>query len=1696
MNKYLHVITIVGCLVQIYGYPELLLANRKDIRLIDVERDRQGNSKQILVKDVSDAAFVDYHHEDQVVCWTDIRDELIKCISLNNTNTPTRGAKQVTLIDRGIVIPDGLAVDWLGKKLYWTDSDTNRIEVAELYREFRRVLFWQDLDQPRAVALVPGEGLLFWTDWGESPKIERAGMNGDPTTRRTIIKEDIHWPNGLTIDYESRTVYWADAKLHFIASADFEGKNRRMVVENNLPYPFALSYFNSTIYWTDWETRSIHYCRLSKNKSCDNPQKLSINLSPMYVHVYHPARQPYTDTPCQHHNGGCSHLCLAAPTPPYFTCACPTGVKLIDNFTCAQGPQEFLLLARRADIRIISLDTQDHTAIILPVSAVKDSVAVDFDPVGRHIYWTDDEALCIKRAKLDGSEEETLVSTEIKHPDGVAIDWIAGNLYWTDSGTERIEVARLNGSSRKILITDDLDEPRAIALDPVGGLMFWTDWGEQPKIERAALDGSMRKVIITKGIGWPNGIAIDYENQRIYWCDAEKDKIEYANMDGKERRELLSDQVPHFFGFSLLGDYVYWTEWQRRNIERVHKQTGTRREVIIDQLPDLMGLKAVNINQELGTNPCAENNGGCSHLCLNRPHDYICGCPIGYELTSDEKECVVPEAFLLYAQKEDIHRISLQANHKNVPIPVTGIKEAMAIDFDSSENRLYWTDIKSKAISRSFLNGSQLEHIIEFGLQLPEGMAVDWLARNIYWADLSYNRIEVARLDGSSRRVLLWTEVEEPHSLALDPGEGLMYWSEWRADSPDIARANLDGSNPERIITNVKRTNGLTIDFEDRRLYWTDLDNKKIESSDLDGRNRKEILVGLQQPYGLTLYKDHIYWADWKLGFIERAEKLTGDNRTKIQERLDFITDILVYHSSRQSGSNPCTSNNGGCSHLCLAFPPAPTPPASLAPFPASTVHTQPAEDGVTPTAVATMPSPVVVERTHICSCPTHFKLQKDGKTCRHPDSFFLYSQKTEITRLVLDAQECPTVILPIHNLRNLRAIDYDPVNHQVYWIDGRSQAIKRSYDNGTGGEIFVDNTSHDRIHPYDMAIEPYSRLLFWSCALSNIINVTRLDGTEVGSIVGWDRQDQPRSLAIHPQKGLVFFINMVTPPRIERARLDGHERQALISEGLEAPSAIAVDLEDDIIVWADTMTKRIETATIDGKERRTLVDTDLQEPVGVALQGDFVYWVDRDLFVVERAHKVTGEQRKKVQGRISHLSDIVTVSSRLSKGQLHHPCLTGSECSHLCLASGATGQTQRCACPGYKTLGNDNKTCIDPQNCEPGQFRCHMGKVSCIPTKWRCDGRAECLDKSDEMDCPQPTCQPSQFKCQNGQCIDKSQWCDGVKQCHDASDEYRCCNFGQFLCVSTGKCLDISLHCGKTSHCPSYLDSPLCRQHRREIPASSSKAPYIVGVIASVAVLVCVAALFVYCRRRPSLLDDHELEPHQGKVGGNNAYRVVSIGKIYSGVRGEPPPGDRRVVAGAPSGVLVVANSSSIGHCMINSSGGSRALYDKAPVTGASSSSSSMTHYPRETLNPPPTPVTDTRGRCREPHCCFHPHPAPTSTLHSYRHYKTRNRPPPPTPCSTDVCDDSDFYNGSTVLPPSRATPHCYTPTTYYSSPHMTDYDSDPYPPPPTPQTHYMCDLTSCTPTSCPPSPSPTTERSYCVRAPYPPPPSPIASE
>ena len=51
-------------------------------------------------------------------------------------------------------------MDWIAQNLYWTDTGTDRIEVARVNGSSRKVLISDGLEEPRALCLDPANGLV------------------------------------------------------------------------------------------------------------------------------------------------------------------------------------------------------------------------------------------------------------------------------------------------------------------------------------------------------------------------------------------------------------------------------------------------------------------------------------------------------------------------------------------------------------------------------------------------------------------------------------------------------------------------------------------------------------------------------------------------------------------------------------------------------------------------------------------------------------------------------------------------------------------------------------------------------------------------------------------------------------------------------------------------------------------------------------------------------------------------------------------------------------------------------------------------------------------------------------------------------------------------------------------------------------------------------------------------------------------------------------------------------------------------------------------------------------------------------------------------------------------------------------------------------------------------------------------------
>ena len=91
---------------------------------------------------------MDFHYTKGFIFWTDYNLKKIKRIHVSTGEVED-------VVSVGLKKPEGLAVDWIAGKLYWTERETNRIEVANLDGSNRKVLFWKDLGLPKAIAVDP-----------------------------------------------------------------------------------------------------------------------------------------------------------------------------------------------------------------------------------------------------------------------------------------------------------------------------------------------------------------------------------------------------------------------------------------------------------------------------------------------------------------------------------------------------------------------------------------------------------------------------------------------------------------------------------------------------------------------------------------------------------------------------------------------------------------------------------------------------------------------------------------------------------------------------------------------------------------------------------------------------------------------------------------------------------------------------------------------------------------------------------------------------------------------------------------------------------------------------------------------------------------------------------------------------------------------------------------------------------------------------------------------------------------------------------------------------------------------------------------------------------------------------------------------------------------------------------------------------
>ncbi|KAK7076324.1 Sortilin-related receptor [Halocaridina rubra] len=323
-REYRYVPAITSCPV-LEEQEFLLVSTRQEIMRYDLVNPQAG-LEPLPIPGLKMVIALDFDMENNSIYWSDVDEKKIKRLIFDGHHVVE------TLVDTNLQSVEGLALDWISKNLYFVDGERKTLEVIRTdiahYGRMRRTLLDSKvLDNPRGLAVHPVQGFLYITDWSESkPMVGRSYLDG---TNLTVLfgANVVGWPNGITIDFQTDRIFFADAKLDYIASAELDGKNMRKIIDNSekVMQPFALGVFKSLLFWDDWSVHQV--------LQADKETGLGISPISNYTRkglvdlkVFGHFSQQGTNSCVNRTNSPCSHLCMGRGSGQY-SCLCPDAFK-------------------------------------------------------------------------------------------------------------------------------------------------------------------------------------------------------------------------------------------------------------------------------------------------------------------------------------------------------------------------------------------------------------------------------------------------------------------------------------------------------------------------------------------------------------------------------------------------------------------------------------------------------------------------------------------------------------------------------------------------------------------------------------------------------------------------------------------------------------------------------------------------------------------------------------------------------------------------------------------------------------------------------------------------------------------------------------------------------------------------------------------------------------------------------------------------------------------------------------------------------------------------------------------------------------------------------------------------------------------------------------------------------------------------
>ncbi|XP_061191591.1 low-density lipoprotein receptor-related protein 6-like [Saccostrea echinata] len=782
-----------------------------------------------------------------------------------------------------------------------------------------KIVVQDDLFQPEGLTLDPEDGLMFFSDNGVNPRIEKASMDG--SDRTVIVHIGLLRVLSLTVDTVNNLLFWADFNRHTLVVSNYDGSSRRVVRRQSQVLLNSVVFHRNILHVVSSSARLI-----AGYDATAGSLMYGVNTSaePFVVHVYDAKIfQSHADS-CASRR--CQHICVNSPSGS--KCLCAEGYRLSsDGSTCREHSSLYekgfivsnATIFSMYEVNIVNGIQSTVTGIRIS-SANITTFAVDTN--SQLIYFVDSRSKRLKKTDIITRNFRTVA--HIGSATDMNFDWVANLLIWIDPTGSSIQTYSINSGSTTVIYSG-LQQPASLTVDAYNGYLFWLSGQLRKSIMRGNLRRTLPEAIVSSpNLDSPTSLYYDITSNRIYWLDRSIIKSCLTNGSNIKNHTVT-------LGATQIFVYKDFFGWMDKNRIYFARKSANSSEIVFDliQSPKEVVIYDSSLQRDK-SGVCNDLNGGCEDICVPIQSGRKCECDFGLQLQTDMKTCdasVYTKNFLIVVDNSHGRILQIDINTGSlVKLPIS-VQSSSGIAFDRSTKELIYSDGSSKTIMSTTLHGKNTTLVYVTGYAHAERLTIDYSTGNIYFSAVasisSQSYIGVVHRKSFLHKTLL-SNLHRPKDIVLYPSKGFLYWTE-TGSTREIGRSYMDGTSQTFIATTeIGAPTGLAIDFTSNRLYWTDAIKNRIEYSDLNGGNRHVLTTDKDAfPFGIIVHGQYLYYIASNRQGVTKINKATGSKVTfmSIHPELGVLDSLDVYADDSVDLSLSCSTNNGNCSTFCFPIP-------------------------------------------------------------------------------------------------------------------------------------------------------------------------------------------------------------------------------------------------------------------------------------------------------------------------------------------------------------------------------------------------------------------------------------------------------------------------------------------------------------------------------------------------------------------------------------------------------------------------------------------------------------------------------------------------------------------------------------------------------------------------------------------------------